>query len=53
MFNLVDVFGKPAKAKSLVSAVYFNLEDPTKSTDIKKSVTLVNEKATVALDTKI
>ena len=53
MFNLVNVYGKSSKAKSIVSALYYNLAEPTKTVDIKKSVKLVNEKASIALETKI
>lgn len=53
MFNLLDVFNKPVKAKALVSAVYYSLDDRSKTTDIKKRAILVKEKGTIAIDTTI
>jgi len=52
-FNLVNAFSHGAKAKSLTSAVYYNLADPSAITDIKKSAALVNEKKSIAVDTSI
>lgn len=52
-FNLVNAFSHGAKAKSLISAVYYNLADPSATTDIKKSAALVNEKKSIAVDTSI
>jgi hypothetical protein len=52
-FNLVNAFSHGAKAKSLTSAVYYNLADPSATTDIKKGAALVNEKKSIAVDTSI
>jgi len=52
-YNLVNAFQVPTRAKSLVSAVYYNLDDSATTVDIKKSVTFVNEKKTLAVDTSI